>query len=100
MTSMGFAPSVSNSITVRLELPARATAVGELTTAVEKEGGMVTAVDIAESGAERLRTDITIATWGEAHARKIVEAMSTVHGVEIGKVSDRTFLMHLGGKLS
>ena len=97
---MGFAPSVSNSITVRLELPARATAVGELSAAVEKEGGMVTAVDIAESGAERLRTDLTIATWGEEHAKQIVEAMRTVRGVEIGKVSDRTFLMHLGGKLS
>ncbi|USQ75238.1 NAD-dependent malic enzyme [Ornithinimicrobium cryptoxanthini] len=97
---MAFAPSVSNSITVRLELPARATAVGELSAAVEKEGGMVTAVDIAESGAERLRTDLTIATWGEEHAKQIVEAMRTVRGVEIGKVSDRTFLMHLGGKLS
>ncbi|WP_114907039.1 NAD-dependent malic enzyme [Ornithinimicrobium murale] len=97
---MGFAPSVSNSITVRLEIPARATAVGELTTAIEKEGGMVTAVDIAESGTERLRADLTIATWGEAHAKQIVEAMRTVRGVEIGKVSDRTFLMHLGGKLS
>ncbi|MCK0111344.1 NAD-dependent malic enzyme [Ornithinimicrobium sp. F0845] len=97
---MAYAPSVSNSITVRLELPARATAVGELTTAVEKEGGMVTAVDIAESGAERLRTDLTIATWGEAHAEQIVDAMRKVRGVEIGKVSDRTFLMHLGGKLS
>ncbi|HLS45325.1 MAG TPA: NAD-dependent malic enzyme [Ornithinicoccus sp.] len=97
---MGFAPSVSNSITVRLELPARATAVSELSAAVEKEGGMVTAVDIAESGAERLRTDMTIATWGGEHATQIVEAMRQVRGVEIGKVSDRTFLMHLGGKLS
>src|SRR5690606_21477845 len=67
---------------------------------VEKEGGVVTAGDCSESGAARLRTDMTIATWGEAHAKQIVEAMRTVHGVEIGKVSDRTFLMHLGGKLS
>ncbi|MGB7424428.1 MAG: NAD-dependent malic enzyme, partial [Ornithinimicrobium sp.] len=57
-------PSVSNSITVRLELPARVTAVSEITGAVERQGGMVTAVDIAESGTERLRADLTIATRG------------------------------------
>ncbi|WP_153393497.1 NAD-dependent malic enzyme [Ornithinicoccus halotolerans] len=93
-------PSVSNSITVRLELPARATAVSELTSAVEKAGGMVTAVDIADSGTQRLRADLTIATHGSDHADEVVTAMRQVHGVEIGKVSDRTFLVHLGGKLS
>ncbi len=93
-------PSVSNSITVRLELPARATAVSEISGAVERVGGMVTAVDIAESGAERLRADLTIATLGVEHADQIVAAMREVHGVEIGKVSDRVFLVHLGGKLS
>ncbi len=93
-------PSVSNSITVRLELPARVTAVSELTGAVEAEGGMVTAVDIAGSGTERLRADLTIATRGSDHAELVVDAMRQVEGVQILKVSDRTFLVHLGGKLS
>ncbi|WP_141818793.1 NAD-dependent malic enzyme [Ornithinimicrobium humiphilum] len=92
-------PSVSNSITVRLELPARVTAVSEITTAVAEVGGMVTAVDISESGTERLQADLTIATHGTDHAAEVVEAISTVDGVEIGRVSDRTFLAHLGGKL-
>ncbi len=93
-------PSVSNSITVRLELPARVTAVSEITGAVERAGGMVTAVDIAESGTERLQADLTIATRGSEHADEVVAAMREVVGVEIGKVSDRVFLVHLGGKLS
>ncbi len=93
-------PSVSNSITVRLELPARVTAVSEITGAVEKAGGMVTAVDITESGTQRLQADLTIATHGDEHAGQVVAAMREVHGVEIGKVSDRVFLVHLGGKLS
>ncbi|AXH94834.1 NAD-dependent malic enzyme [Ornithinimicrobium avium] len=96
---MSPAPSVSNSITVRLELPARVTAVSEITTAVADVGGMVTAVDISESGTERLQADLTIATSGTDHAAEVVEAISTVDGVEIGRVSDRTFLAHLGGKL-
>ncbi|MGO4343560.1 NAD-dependent malic enzyme [Pedococcus sp. 2YAF34] len=92
-------PSVSNSITVRLTLPARATAVSELTGVVEKNGGLVTGLDVTASGADRLRVDVTAAARDTAHADEIVEQMRGVHGVEIGKVSDRTFLVHLGGKL-
>lgn len=100
MKRMSPVPSVSNSITVRLRLPARVTAVSEISGAVERASGMVTAVDITESGTERLQADLTIATYGSDHADEVVEAMRTVHGVEIDKVSDRTFLVHLGGKLS
>ncbi|HET7659118.1 MAG TPA: NAD-dependent malic enzyme, partial [Oryzihumus sp.] len=56
---MPAAPSVSNSITVRLELPARATAVSELTTAIERSGGLVTGLDVTASGPSRLRVDVT-----------------------------------------
>ena len=92
-------PSVSNSITVRLHLPARTTAVSELTTAIETSGGLVTGLDVTASGPQRLQVDVTAAARDTAHADEIVAAMRAVHGVEIGKVSDRTFLMHLGGKL-
>ena len=96
---MTAAPSVSNSITVRLTLPARATAVSELTGVIEKGGGLVTGLDVTASGADRLRVDVTAAARDTSHADELVEAMRAVHGVEIGKVSDRTFLVHLGGKL-
>ena len=92
-------PSVSNSITVRLTLPARATAVSELTGVIEANGGIVTGLDVTASGAARLRVDVTAAARDTAHADEIVAAMRGVHGVEIDKVSDRTFLAHLGGKL-
>jgi len=93
-------PSVSYSITVRLEVPAGGSAVSRLTTAVEQAGGVVTALDVTASGHERLRIDVTCAATDTAHADQLVEAMRAVEGVEIGKVSDRTFLMHLGGKIS
>ncbi|MFI2753587.1 NAD-dependent malic enzyme [Cellulomonas sp. P22] len=94
------APSVSSSITARLQVEARPTAVSELTTAIEREGGIVTALDVTASGHERITVDVTCATRGEAHAADIVEALRMLHGVVIDRVSDRTFLMHLGGKLS
>jgi malate dehydrogenase (oxaloacetate-decarboxylating) len=93
-------PSVSYSITVRLEVPAGGSAVSRLTTAVEQAGGVVTALDVTASGHERLRIDVTCAARDTAHADQLVAAMRVVEGVEIGKVSDRTFLMHLGGKIS
>jgi malate dehydrogenase (oxaloacetate-decarboxylating) len=65
---MTAAPSVSNSITVRLELPARATAVSELTTAIERSGGLVTGLDVTASGHQRLRVDVTAAARDQSHA--------------------------------
>ena len=97
---MTVVPSVSYSITVRLELPARPTAVSELTAAIEKAGGIVTALDVTASGHDRVRVDVTCAARDSGHSEDLVEAMRVLDGVRIGKVSDRTFLAHLGGKLS
>ncbi|BDO43356.1 NAD-dependent malic enzyme [Cellulomonas sp. NTE-D12] len=94
------APSVSSSITARLKVTARPTAVSELTTAIETAGGIVTALDVQSSGHEQMTVDVTCATRGEEHAATIVAGLEQLHGVVVERVSDRTFLMHLGGKLS
>ncbi|MFB7269910.1 NAD-dependent malic enzyme [Streptomyces sp. NPDC056244] len=96
---MATAPSVSYSMTVRLEVPASGTAVSQLTTAVESSGGSVTGLDVTASGHEKLRIDVTIAATSTAHADQIVGQLRGIEGVVLGKVSDRTFLMHLGGKI-
>ena len=92
-------PSAANSVTVRLVVPARATAVSELTGVVEEAGGVVTGLDVTASGHDAVRIDVTLMTRDPEHADEIVAKMRAVPGVDIGKVSDRTFLMHLGGKL-
>ncbi len=97
---MSLTPSVSYSITVRLELPARPTAVSEITTVIERGGGVVTALDVTASGPDRVRIDLTCATRDVDHSGVLVEQLRVQPGVEIGRVSDRTFLAHLGGKLS
>jgi malate dehydrogenase (oxaloacetate-decarboxylating) len=93
------AVSVSYSITVRLSLPAGPTAVSGLTTAAERVGAVVTALDVTASGHDRLDVDVTVATRSGEHADEVVAALAALAGVSIGKVSDRTFLAHLGGKL-
>src|ERR1700759_4115679 len=89
------APSISYSMTVRLEVGSAGRAVSEITRAVEHAGGVVTALDVNAAGHERLRVDVTRAARGTAH----VEALSERPDVSVHKVSDRTFLLHLGGKI-
>ncbi|MFF1569891.1 NAD-dependent malic enzyme [Streptomyces sp. NPDC058293] len=93
------APSVSYSITIRLEVPASGSAVSQLTATMEALGGSVTALDVISSDADRLGLDVTVAATSTTHADEIVEKLRGIEGVTLGKVSDRTFLMHLGGKI-
>lgn len=96
---MASVPSVSYSITVRLEVPAGGKAVSQITQVVENAGGVVTALDVNTAGHETLRIDVTIATRDTQHAEAIAAALERIEAVKIHKVSDRTFLMHLGGKI-
>jgi malate dehydrogenase (oxaloacetate-decarboxylating) len=93
------APSVSYSITVRLEVASRGRAVGEITRAVEASGGVVTALDVSAGREGRLRVDVTFAATNAAHMDAIVSALGGITDVTVQRATDRTFLLHLGGKI-
>jgi malate dehydrogenase (oxaloacetate-decarboxylating) len=90
---------VSYSITVRLEVPAGGKAVSGITQHVENAGGIVTALDVNTADTDTLRIDVTIATRDTEHAEAIVGVLESIEDLKVHKVSDRTFLMHLGGKI-
>src|SRR6476619_2754028 len=92
-------PSPGYSITVRVEVPAAANATAALTLAVSSTGGALTALDVAESRTDRLVVDVTCDTRDEAHGHLITEAIAAIPGAVVRKVSDQTFLLHLGGKI-
>jgi malate dehydrogenase (oxaloacetate-decarboxylating) len=92
-------PSPGYSITVRVEVAARADATAGLVAAIQGAGGSVTALDIAESSHDRLVVDVTCNASDADHADRISTALAALPGVSVRKVSDQTFLMHLGGKL-
>ena len=92
-------PSAGFSITLRMSVPADASAVGRLTTAVGNASAIVTALDVVDSDHERVIVDLTCDTADGAHADRVTEALRALEGVEVRKVSDRTFLLHLGGKI-
>ena len=92
-------PSPGYSITIRVEVPAVATATAALTSAVGSAGGALTALDVVESRTDSMVVDVTCDTSDEAHAELITKAIAEIPGAAVRKVSDRTFLMHLGGKI-
>ncbi|MCO1337665.1 NAD-dependent malic enzyme [Kocuria polaris] len=93
------APSPGYSLTIRVEAPATITATSELAAAVGAAGGSVTALDVVESDHDNVVVDVSCNTTDTSHAEQIRGALDDLEGVHVRKVSDRTFLMHLGGKL-
>jgi malate dehydrogenase (oxaloacetate-decarboxylating) len=92
--------SASYSITVRLYAVPDSSVVGRLATAVSESGGLVTAIDVSESRHDRITIDMTCSAVNGEHSEQIVAALRALDGVEVHRVSDRTFLLHLGGKIS
>src|SRR5690242_4136065 len=92
-------PSPGYAITVRVETPSSTGATSGLVAAVSEAGGAVTALDVVESRADQLVVDVTCDAADVEHAETITKTLASVPGVQVRKVSDRTFLMHLGGKL-
>ncbi len=91
--------SASYSITVRLLTDTDPSVVGRVATAIGQAGGVVTAIDVADSRHDRLVIDVTCSATDGEHASEIVAALQGVSGVTVYKVSDRTFLLHIGGKI-
>ena len=91
--------SSSNSITVRLRLESRPGLLAEALKAVGDQGGDVGAIDIVRADAQHTVRDVTVDTRDEQHAERVVAALRTVPGIEVQSWSDRTFLLHLGGKI-
>lgn len=92
-------PSAGFSITVRLALSADPGAAGRLATVVGQAGAIVTALDVVASDNKRMTVDLTCDTSDAAHAEQVTQILEAMPDFDVKKVSDRTFLVHLGGKI-
>ncbi|MBK9155793.1 MAG: NAD-dependent malic enzyme [Chloracidobacterium sp.] len=92
-------PNASYSLTLRLKIHNEPGKLGEITTAIGNAGGDIEGIDIVSVGKDFLIRDITVNAASEKHDEEIVAALNDIDGVEVVNVSDRTFLMHLGGKI-
>lgn len=92
-------PNASYSLTLRIKIQNLPGKLGQITTAIGRAGGDIEGIDIVSVGKDFLIRDITVNASSEKHDQEIVNAVNHIDGVEVVNVSDRTFLMHLGGKI-
>ena len=86
-------------ITIRVDGPASAQPVSEITQAILAAGATITALDVVESVLDRVVIDVTCDAIDADHAEAITATLSQNPVLNVRKVSDRTFLLHLGGKI-
>lgn len=86
-------------ITIRVEGSPELQPVALITTTITNSGATITALDVVESLLEKVVVDVTCDTVDADHAQQIHNALSAHNGLTVRKISDRTFLLHLGGKI-
>jgi malate dehydrogenase (oxaloacetate-decarboxylating) len=86
-------------ITIRVEGSPELQPVALITTTITNAGATITALDVVESLLEKVVVDVTCDTVDADHAQEIHNALSSHDGLTVRKISDRTFLLHLGGKI-
>src|SRR5918995_707327 len=96
---MRLQPSASYSFTMRLRLPQQGNAFAAVAQAIAESAGMLGAIDLVRVERDAVIRDLTVACGDSSHAEAVVLAVRAVDGVSVDSVSDRTFLLHKGGKI-
>ena len=91
--------SASYAVTARLEIANKPGMLGKIATRIGEAGGSIGAIDTVRAEGKSLVRDITINCENEDHEKRIVAGLNGIDGVEVVASSDRTFLVHLGGKI-
>jgi len=98
-STSGLRPSASYSITMRVRLQQRPGAFARVAAAIGETGAILGAIDLVRVERGEVVRDVTVACVDAAHGEAAVQAVGSLDGVTVERVSDRTFLMHLGGKI-
>jgi malate dehydrogenase (oxaloacetate-decarboxylating) len=93
-------PSISHSFTIRLRYPNAIGMFSRIVQAIGKRGGDLGAIDLVSSDGKLMTRDVTVRSRDEDHTKQIVSAVRFLKNVKVVHVSDRVFLLHLGGKIS
>jgi malate dehydrogenase (oxaloacetate-decarboxylating) len=87
------------SIVLRVEIDHRPGMLGRVATAIGNAGGSIGAVDLVALDSAHTVRDFTVDTAGDEHAAQIARAVEQVEGARLIDTTDRTFLLHVGGKI-
>ncbi len=92
-------PSASFSATLRVRLENLPGSFASVARVIGEAGGLLGAIDLVRVERGIKVRDVTVLAEDAAHIDRIGDAVQALEGVEVEHVSDRTFLLHLGGKL-
>jgi malate dehydrogenase (oxaloacetate-decarboxylating) len=92
-------PSASYSFTMRLRMPQHGATFASVAHAIAEVDAMLGAIDLVRVESNQVVRDVTVACGDGDHAEAVVRAVRDLEGVQVDSVSDRTFLMHKGGKI-
>ncbi len=87
------------AIIVRLKLSNEAGVLNAVTAAISDVGANVGAIDLIHVEKTKLIRDFTIYTHGQEHTDRLIQKLAELEHVDVIHISDRTFLLHLGGKI-
>jgi len=91
--------SAAFSATLRVHLNNRPGAFARMAGAIGEAGGSLDAIDLVRLEHGKKVRDVTVLAVDEAHIARITAAVRAKDGIEVENVSDRTLLLHRGGKL-
>ena len=91
--------SAAFSATLRVHLDNRPGAFARMAGAIGEAGGSLDAIDLVRLEEGKKVRDVTVLAIDEAHIARITEAVGREDGIDVEQVSDRTLLLHRGGKL-
>jgi malate dehydrogenase (oxaloacetate-decarboxylating) len=92
-------PSAQYRLTIRVKLDDSQGILGRITSTIGEAGGIVDAVDLVEVDAGQSVRDIVVDASGRDHWTRILEAIGAIDGAKVIDTTDRTFLLHVGGKI-
>ena len=96
---MSATTSAQYRLTIRVRVDDAQGTLGLLTSAINDAGGAVGAVDLVEVDDSHSLRDIVVDASGQDHWDQILAAIRALAGVEVIDTTDRTFQMHVGGKI-
>ncbi|MFC4776152.1 NAD-dependent malic enzyme [Paenibacillus sp. GCM10023252] len=88
------------TVIIRIELETRLAHFGRAATAIEQAGGDIIAIDVIQTNRDRSVRDLTVKISEVGSVERISDAIRTLPGIKLINMSDRTFLLHLGGKIT
>lgn len=92
-------PSASYSIQIRVEILSKPGMLGRVTSAIGKAGGDIGAVDIVGFKKNITIRDIIVSVADIQTGQRVVDRVKQVKGVNVLNVTDRTYMVHQGGKI-